>query len=97
MMNIVLAVFTVTDSGLNCSDVGLVDLATSVECKAAVTDATSFNSNANYKREFSGKDFRKGCYIWDRQDGDMWFNKHSTGGTKYLKTTRSVCKNGNID
>ena len=71
----VFSVFTVTDSGLNCSDVGLVDLATSEECKAAVTDATSFNSNANYKREFSGKDFRKGCYIWDREDGDMWFNK----------------------
>ena len=92
----VFAVFTVTDVGLKCSDVGLVDLSTGLECKEAVPDAKPFNSNAHYKNEFSNRNMRKGCYIWDRQHGDMYFNEHSTGGRDHLESTRSVCKNGNI-
>ena len=92
----VFAGFTVTDVGQKCSDVGLVDLSTGLECEEAVTDAKPFNLYANYKGVFSDKDFRKGCYMWDIQDGNMHFNEHSTGGSNYLERTRSVCKKGNI-
>ena len=91
--------FTITDVGLKCSDVGLVDLFTGQECQAAVIDVIPFIPNANYRRQFSDPNFRKGCYIWEIHTSakdEMYFNSHPTGGDNFLERTRSICKKGNI-
>ena len=85
--------YTITDRGVACSEVGLSDLGSSEDCSDAVKYATSFNEKAF----FSGVEAysplnHKGCYILD--EGAMYFNSYVTG--KNNRKARTICKNGNM-
>ena len=64
------------------------DLSTAKECFDAVAYASSFNSNANYRRTGSRYNAPKGCFMND--DGDMFFNSDSIGEIE--SNTMSICK-----
>ena len=83
--------FVKTGYGRTCHDYGLSDLYTEQECADARMYATSFESKALFKGAIFDDGYRKGCFI--KNDGQMWFNFHSTGSSK--SDTRNICKKGN--
>ena len=83
--------FVKTGYGRTCHDYGLSDLYTEQECADARMYATSFESKALFKGAIFDNGYRKGCHI--KNDGQMWFNFHSTGSSK--SDTRNICKKGN--
>ena len=64
------------------------DLSIAKECSDAVAYASSFNSNATYRRTGSRYNAPRGCFMND--DGDMFFNSDYIGEIE--SNTMSICK-----
>ena len=68
-------------------------LSTADECIRAISYAKTFDSRARmYKTEVFWPAWPKGCVIDTSDNGNMYFNKHATGGRQ---GAIPICRKGN--